>query len=387
MNFSGNKKQKRKIYKVKVLIVVNNLRMANGVATVIMNQYKSLIDNGYDVDFMQFLNFDSPYSELVKSNKGIITTINKNFSGIKKICMLIKKEKYDIIHINQMNFFTVFLVIYAKIKRTKNIIYHSHNTKIPGGFKRNILETMSNIVYSLFSNRLIACSKKAGEDSFGKKKFTILKNSIDVKKFEYDFRIRNKLRENINISKEKFVIGTVCRIADQKNPMFMLDIISEVIKMKSNTIFLWIGSAPTDNDTVLIKIREKIKELNLQENVVFVGSKEDVYNWYSVMDVFLMPSKWEGLGITYIEAQANSLPTFASDVVPRDTQITNLIKYFSLSLEPSEWAKEICKYDIRNKNSKKNNYECFVRNGYDSQIAKRDLLNIYNSLKDEKEKK
>lgn len=365
---------------MKLLFVVSSLRVANGVATVIMNQYDSLIDAGYEIDFLQFVSFESPYVDRIKNNSGKIFTIKRNFFSLKKIYKVLKENCYDIVHINQMNFHTVYLTLIAKRLKVKNIVYHSHNTKIPGGIKRTILEKASNIVYSNCANRLIACSNAAGKDSFGKKEFIVLKNSIDVKKFEYNFSIRKEIRERQNISDNTFVVGTVCRFANQKNPLLMIDIVNEVIKLRPNTIFLWVGSPPSKDDPIIDEMNQRVEELNIKEKMLWVGSKSDVYKWYSAMDVFLMPSKWEGLGITYIEAQANSLPTYASSVVPIDTKITDLIKYISLDCLPSKWAEELCKNHIRNETSKKNNKQKFIDAGFDSENAKDDLTKIYNSF-------
>lgn len=369
-----------------VLMVVNNLRVANGVATVIMNQYDELLKNGYNIDFLEFIYFDSPYVKKIKSKGGNITTVKRNYDGIKKICRLLKSKKYDILHINQMNFHTVILVILAKVLKIEFIVYHSHNTKIPGSFKRRLLEKMCNFVYNSFGNKFIACSTAAGKDSFGKRKFIILKNSINIKKFNYSEKNRKKIRTENKISDDTFVVGTVCRIAGQKNPLFMLDIISEIVKIRPNMVFLWVGSAVSENDEILKKINVQIEKLNIKKNVLFVGSKNDVNSWYSAMDVFLMPSKWEGLGITYIEAQANSLPTFASNVVPNDTKVTDLIKYLSLDDSPKKWAKEICKYNIRDKLNSDYYNDYFIKAGFDSKIAKSDLAKIYNNFYSENDK-
>ena len=145
-------------------------------------------------------------------------------------------------------------------------------------------------------------------------------------------------------------------------------------------MFVWVGSAPFKNSEIEKKINIKIKELGIEKNVLLVGSKEDVYNWYSIMDVFMMPSLWEGLGITYIEAQANSLPTIASEVVPKETKVSELIKYLPLNVSANVWADEINKYPIRNQNSYIVDYDDFVKNGYDLKIAKEDLYKMYSTF-------
>nr|WP_294492638.1 glycosyltransferase [uncultured Mediterraneibacter sp.] len=362
---------------MKVLIVLNNLRVANGVATVIMNQYDALVENGVTVDFMQFLDFDSPYVDHIKQNGGKIFLIEKDVQGRKYMKRILKYEKYDIVHVNQMNYQTVHLTMIAHYYGVKRVIFHSHNTKIPGGLKRAILEKACNIAYSIFADELIACSNRAGRDSFGKRKFIVLKNAIDVSKFHFDIKIRSSMRKELGISDNTFVVGTVCRYAHQKNPIFMIDIMAEVIKVRPDSKFLWIGSAPVENDPLLLQMEERIRMHGIENKMLWVGSKPDVEKWYSVMDVFMMPSLWEGLGITYIEAQANSLPTFSSTVVPRDTQITPLISYLPLSEPAKKWAEAICSNRVRSNNDISDYYENFVRAGYDLKTARCDLLNIY----------
>lgn len=364
-----------------ILMVVNNLRVANGVANVIMNQYDSLLQHDCKVDFIQFLDIETPFVEKIKRNGGKIITIKKNRFNIKTFYNIIKQGKYDVIHINQMNYYTVLMIILAKLIGIKNIVYHSHNTKIPGGLKRSILMKLCNIVYKKFANRYIACTDEAGRDAFGKSDYVILKNSIDVKKFKYDYKVRETYRKELKIKNDTFVVGTVCRFANQKNPMFMLEIIKAIKKINENILFLWVGSAPYKEDPIVKRIKDKIKECELENNVLLVGSKEDVYKWYSIMDAFLMPSLWEGLGISFIEAQANSLPTFASDVVPKDTEITPLIKFISLDEDVNVWAKEICKNKVRTKKSEIVNYKLFEDAGYDMKEAKNDLYNIYINFK------
>lgn len=364
---------------MKVVIVLNNLRVANGVATTIMNQYDALIENNVQVDFIQFMHFDSPYINQIKQNGGKIYLVSKRISGMNQIEQILKKGQYDIVHINQVNFQTVWIAIIAHHCGVKKVIFHSHNTKIPSGVKRRILERACNIVYGLFADELIACSKQAGEDSFGKRKFIVLKNSIDISKFHFDEHSRQSIRSILGINDKTFVVGTVCRYARQKNPLFMIDIMAELFKIRPNSKFLWIGSAPKEDDPLIRQIRDRIKQYNIEDNILLVGSKNDVEKWYSAMDAFMMPSIWEGLGITYIEAQANSLPTYASSVVPIETNITPLISYISLSDPAKIWAKAISVNPIRSKSVVVNYDECFTQSGYNLQFAKYDLLNIYKN--------
>lgn len=362
-----------------ILIVLNNLRVANGVATTIMNQYDELIHNGFNVDFMEFLDFDSPYINRIKNNRGEIFLILKDKNALKNMSNVLKSKKYDLVHINQVNVQTVQLAVVARHYHVPHVIFHSHNTKIPGGVKRRVLEAGCNFVYRVCADTLVACSEQAGKDSFGKKQFIVLKNSIDARKFEFNELSRNKIRKKLNIDDSTLVVGTVCRYARQKNPVLMINIIDALLKKGVDTKFLWIGSAPSANDPIYVEMQREVQKRGIGDRMLWVGSKIDVFNWYSAMDVFLMPSLWEGLGITYIEAQANSLPTFASDVVPIETKVTELIRYYPLDLDANTWAEEIKKCRVRNGNVKKY-FDEIEKAGYDLATAKSDLLHIYQNV-------
>ena len=360
-----------------VLIVLNNLRVANGVATTIMNQYDALIEKGFQVDFMQFLNFPSPYLDRIERNGGSVILIDKKQNGLMQLIGVLKSKRYDIVHINQMNSQTVKLALVAHLFGVKCLIVHSHNTRIPGNWKRKILERMCNFVYRNCADQLLACSECAGRGAFGNRPSVVLKNAIDVSKFHFSKEQRNRIRNELSIPEDAFVVGTVCRYAYQKNPVFMIDIMNEVVKKRPGSLFLWVGSAPRKDEPIYLEMKQRVRELHLEKSMCWVGSKVDVYNWYSAMDVFMMPSLWEGLGITFIEAQANSLPTFASDKVPSDTKITPLISYCSLSDKPYVWAEAILQYSVRKVSDVKKYDEQFLKAGYDLKTSRHDLANIY----------
>lgn len=363
-----------------VLFITNSFRTCNGVATVLMNQYQALIDAGYKVDILQFLDIDSIYAERVRKNGGRVITykiVNSKFENLKNIKAFYRNSHYDIVHVNHMDIIAAMFIWCAKETKVPVIVYHSHNTKLKGDLKRNIKSLIYDYLCVKGSNVYLACSKSAGKDVFGNKKFTILHNAIDVKKFKFDSKERKTIRQELAIADDAFVLGTVCRYADQKNPILMYEIFAEILKRKPDAVFLWVGSAATENDQIIRSMKIKAKELGIENNLRLVGSKDDVFRWYSPMDAFLMPSKWEGLGITYIEAQANGLPTFASDVVPEDANVTPLYNALSLKKTPKEWAESICKCEIRNSDSIPDYEQQITNKGYNIRISNSELLKIY----------
>lgn len=336
---------------IKVLIYAPNYRECNGVANVIMGQYKGLLENNCSVDFIQNNNVESIFTKRIYSNNGKLFTINSNKGFLKKIRYIkkiIKENKYDVIHINAGGIYSYFQILYAKKYNVKTIIWHSHNTKINYNLKNRIKNLLNYYLGIKKSNCYIACTNQAGKDVFKKNKFYILNNAIDVSKFLFSIENRKKIRQKYNISDNTFVVGTVCRYSMQKNPFFMIDIFKKIVLKRRNSIFLWVGSSFNNDDKITQKIKNYIKECNLENHVILCGSQEDTSVYYSAMDVFMMPSIWEGLGIVYVESQANSLPTYASNVVPDETNLTNMIKYISLKQKDFYWAEQMLKNPIRN---------------------------------------
>lgn len=370
-----------------VLFITNSFRTCNGVATVLMNQYQSLIDAGFMVDVLQFWDIDSIYADRVRRNGGRVITFNiadEKLENLRNISAFYKNNHYDIVHVNHTDLIAAMFIWCARKRGIPAIVYHSHNTKLKGNLKRNIKSFVYDYLCVTGSNLYLACSEQAGKDVFGSREFTVLHNAIDVKKFRFDTTDRKALRHELNIEDDTFVLGTVCRYAEQKNPILMYEIFSEVLKRKPGAIFLWVGSAASENDPIVAQMKLKAKELGIEKNLRLVGSKDDAYRWYSPMDVFLMPSKWEGLGITYIEAQANGLPTFASDVVPKDAKVTPLFQTLSLETTPGEWAEAICVYGTRSDKSLPNYEQEITDKGYNIRMSNSELLKIYRNKLGEK---
>lgn len=148
--------------------------------------------------------------------------------------------------------------------------------------------------------------------------------------------MRKKLRNSMNIEND-FVIGTIARFNQQKNHIFLIDIFAEIVKLKPSSKLILIGDGELKD-----VIDKKIEKNDLGKYVIFMGIKQNINELLNMMDAFVLPSLYEGLGIVYIEAQANGLPCYASaHVVPEAAKVTNLIQYIELNNNPKEWALSI----------------------------------------------
>jgi glycosyltransferase involved in cell wall biosynthesis len=167
-------------------------------------------------------------------------------------------------------------------------------------------------------------------------KIKIVKNAIDLQRYDYMPEERGKKRQELNIPDDELVIGSVGRLATQKNQAFLLDVFAEISKRRPQCSLLLVGEGELRD-----QLMHKSEDLGIEKNVRFVGSVPDVWNYLQAMDVFVFPSLYEGLGMSLVEAQATGLPCYASDTVPCDADITGHVVFMSLDQPVGSWADKI----------------------------------------------
>lgn len=352
----------------KILIAMPSLTSANGVARVIMNYSDELILNGYQIDYLIVSdeNMDQLYYKKIINNKSKIFVIPKNnkknrFSIVKKyVDEILKKNNYDFVHVNLVDLYALAILVSSKKNNVPRRIYHIHNPNSGTTQLRTVIKNIFNKLCINNSNVFFACSELAANSMLKGKKYKIIRNVIDVPSFKFDIEKREYIRKKYNIEEDMIVIGTVARIEEQKNPFFMADIIKEMIQIDSKIIWLYIGDG-----TLRESLEKYVFDLGIKKNVIFVGSTEFVNEFYSSMDILVLPSKFEGLGMSYIEAQSNGMPVYASDCVPKDIKITDLVTFLSLKDLPQKWAEIIYNNGLKKvEERKKYNIEV-INNGYD----------------------
>ena len=276
--------------------------------------------------------------------------------GILKHCRslseIMQNGQYDIIH-DHSDYRSLFSLIVAKKIGINYRIVHSHLAFVPESNLKKIERKVITKFIIHLSTHLMACGEDAakwmwGEKTFDSGKVIVMKNAIITEQFLFTY---------------------------QKNHDFLLDIFKETLKRKPNACLLLIGDGELRKDIV-----SKAERLNIRDKIVFLGTINNVPDYLNVMDVFVLPSRFEGLGIVYVEAQANGLRCFATkDVVPNEANICNMITYLSKDKSAKEWSNEICRCNIEHvKNAEKN----IIESGYDINLAVKEIKNFYISLKD-----
>lgn len=369
---------------IRVLQVSAGSQNFGGVSKFVYEVYK-----GIDKDKVQF-DILSPKKTTYEAYRSKIEGMGANIYELKiddqrkgirfyielffKTLKFLKNHQYSIIHINSgIITFNLAVALAAKLKGVKRVIAHSHSVKIYRNKIDKYRTNIEKIVIRYLATDYFACSKTAAESMFTSKLITdnkvrIIKNGIQTEKFKFNSDIREEYRKKMGI-KDRFVIGHIGRFCEEKNHKYLIDIFREINRINKNAMLLLIGEGELEE-----KIKRQVKEYNLEDYVMFLGLRKDVSQLMQAMDMFVFPSKREGLGIVLIEAQAASLPTLASDVVPLETNITKHIKYLSLKEDPICWSKEIDKFINY---TRKEDINEIKNQGFDIENTCRELQEIY----------
>lgn len=328
--------------------------LGGGVEAVVMNYYRHIDREKIQFDFI--CDSDStkiPYEEIEKLGGRVILVppYQKLFKYQKELKRIFKENNYKIIHshINTLSVFPLFAAFRSKIKVR---IAHSHSTTNNKEWKKNILKLVLRPFNKLVSNSYIACSELAGIWMFGrneydKKNIYLLNNAIDLNKFKFNEEKRKEKRKELELDDNTLVIGHIGRFVEQKNHMFLIDIFNEVYKKNKKSCLILCGTGPLEEN-----IKEKVKNLELKNVVKFLGQRNDVNEIYNAMDVFILPSLYEGLPVVGVEAQATGIYTLFSDEVTKEVKVLNSTKFISLKESPKKWSEEVLKVSQINRNER-----------------------------------
>ena len=351
-----------------------------GAESMIMNYYRCIDRNQIQFDFVKHTEEECDFDKEIRSLGGRIYNMPK-FKGVnyfryrdawKKL--LILHPEYHIVHVHHFKVAGIVNHI-AKETRVPVRIVHAHATKIEGGwFSRAIYQCIMKPLLLKYSNHYWACGQVAGEYMFGKRHFYILRNAIPVEQFRYDEKKREEIRQQLDIKPETFVIGHVGRFSLPKNHKRIIEIFDEIHKQSDNTLLLLVGDGE-----LKASVENMVCSLGISDKVIFVGVRSDVYNILQVVDLFIFPSIYEGLCIAPIEAQASGIPCVLSDVISKEVQLTDLVKFVRLNDSNETWVKTIT--SLINKKIDRGNYNhMIIQSGYDIHANAKQLAEYYTKM-------
>lgn len=268
------------------------------------------------------------------------------YQALKQIC---SQNQYKAIHFN-ISYANFIPLLAARLAGFSKIICHSHSTEIDD--KRALVRGIKKCIHYIgralmpvLADEYLTCSDLAGQwmypESLRKgSHYHIAKNAIDLEKYRFNPELRNKMRKALGIGEHTFCIGHVGRFSYQKNHEFLIQVFAELHQQLPDSYLLLIGGH-MNGDAYYENARALVKKLHLEECVQFLGVRKDVPDLMQAMDCFVLPSRFEGLGIVGIEAQASGLPCIVSDRVPRELDVCGNVQFLSIDSGTSNWVQSL----------------------------------------------
>ena len=347
-----------------------------GVETLLHTFYECFDREQFHFDVACFSHADGVYRELFEQQGcGIIALPSKKhiLKSLKALRQALREKKYDIVHVHQDDL-SFLSILAARLEKVPVRIVHSHLGKYPHSLPRKVLSAITNPIMFRMANGYFACSEKAKEEFYPKRlqnRVYIMQNGIPTERFRFSEEERKTIREAYGFTDDQTVIGNIARMTEQKNPLFLVEVF-RVLHGENEHYRLFLVGDGVMRETV----EQQIDAYGLRDFCVFAGARNDAWRFYSALDVFVLPSAYEGLGISFVEAQVNGLPTYASMAVPKETRISDMIEYLPVEDGPELWARR-----IRSSEGRKKEAVCDDR--YDIRTHARALEKEYQRLLEE----
>ena len=345
-----------------------------GVESFVMTYFRSLKDSGIFFDFVDIYGDGLAYSDEILALGGRIYTLNNYkkhpIAARRQLKRILSENGYDCVHIHMLsaaNLIPLTVCLQAGIIP----VVHSHNNDTVGILKK-VLHAINRPFLRNSKAVKLACGEEAGGWMYGGKNFTVVPNAISVDKFRYREEKRREYREKCGAGEETLILGFVGRLEFQKNPLFLIEILAALKeKGREDCKLLIIGEGSME-----AQMRQKAEMLGVADQVIFAGRQLDVGNWLPAMDVFLLPSHFEGLCICAVEAQCAGLPALFAEGVPRETALTDLPVFLPTDKGPEIWVQVIDKQKLST--AKRESYAVRMENSpYSITASSKMLKEIY----------
>lgn len=316
-----------------------------GIETFLLNIYRNIDRSKVQFDFVSSKDKTAIEEEITELGGRIYRIKYGNVWGYYyQLLHLILTNKYTVVHIHKNSAANIIPFLACKRAGVKIIIAHAHNTRPSRGKVTGILHYINRPILNVVCNEKMACSNLAalwmfGKRVVGKKKVKYIKNGIEMERFAYHAETRMMIREKLGLLEDTFVIGNVGRMTRQKNQSFLVDILSEVKKEYKNTKLLICGEGDLENE-----ILHRAEELHVEDSLIMPGRCNNINEMLQAMDVYVMPSLYEGLTVAAVEAQCAGLPTLISDMMSEETVLLKTCKILSLKASAREWAEHVLEY-------------------------------------------
>lgn len=336
-----------KSHKIRVAMVTNDLIM-NGISSMIMSYCSNLDKSEFQISVLAGEPVHEHYREMCKKlGIAVVVLPARKTSALAYYGALYKElssRKYDIVHIHGNSATVSAELFIAWLRGIKIRIVHSHNSTCKNMTIHRLLLPMFRHLYT----HGFACGSLAGQWLFGNNEFHVIPNGFDTACFRYNAEIRENVRKKLGVG-DGLVLGHVGRFNAQKNHPFLLQVFEEVARRDSEAKLLLVGTGP-DYESV----RKLIDKHPYKDRIIDYGETSQVRELYQAMDVFVLPSRYEGLPIVLLEAQMSGLPCVVSDAITPEVALGDHIIFLSLKSGVNQWADAI---EMAVNTERKNFYE------------------------------
>lgn len=361
---------------IKILQVIPNTDYG-GISTMVFHLYRKIDRRKFKITFLSF-NKGALHDEIIKQGDEVYYLdwikkdgIRNHIKNVKRI--LEKNGPFDIVH-SHIGYKSCFVLKEAKKMKIKKRICHIHTSSVEVTWQKLIINILKYLSCKE-ANILLACNKTSGDFMFKNRKYEILNNAIDLEKYinldeEESLRIKRELK-----LKDELIIGHVGRFSDVKNHKYILKIVKFLKDKNLKFKMLLVGDGPLFNE-----IYELARKQGIEDNILFLGKRQDINYLMNLFDVFILPSKFEGLPLTVVEAQAALTRVIVSSNLSKELDLgLGLVDYVGIEEEDIKiWGDEITK-----KRELKVNTKDMLKNlcslGYDSKENIIKLQAIYES--------
>lgn len=369
---------------IRVAIIQSKVN-SGGVKNLMLEYYRHIDREKVQFDLICDKGSNSiPYEEFDRHGGRIyaVTPYKYIWKHVWDVWKVMRRNRYDVVHgfDNLMNVFALMPAYFTgtKVRIAENLSMASK------GEAQNIVKTVLKPFAGSFANYLMANGTDCGIWAFGQKKYDegkvhIFKTVINAEFNSFKKEVREKTRAEHGWQ-DNVVYGFIGRLAPQKNPLFLVDIMSCIVKKQPEAKLVIIGWGKMEQDLL-----ERIKEKGLETNVDFLGRREDIQQFYNAFDAFLLPSLYEGLPLVGLEAQSCGLPVFFSSEITKEASACELASFIPLDKGAEYWADFIIEKTAANVPVRRSRAEDVIKQGYDSASESIRLQKFYfNAINEQK---
>lgn len=359
---------------IRVLHILPTLNVCGGIENFAMNYYRFIDRSRIQFDFLVHeLGEENFRSEAEGLGAHVYLLPGFSMGRLPSICRLLQKfyaehREYRIIHCHMANA-AAFHFFYAGRGAVR--VLHSHQPVSSDEY----LHVLRNYCLLCMANRMAdarcASSEIAGRRLFGGRRFRLIKNAVDAALLKTSLQYRDEMRKKTGLT-DRFVLGHVGRFAPVKNHEFLLEILLNMIHVRPDVMLCLIGEGKYGKE-----ILRKIVEKNLENHVRIISPTGDIYRYYGVFDVFLLPSLFEGLGMAAVEAQYAGIRVIAAaGRVPPEAKISNYLEFVPLEAGAAGWINKILELQACREE------RCVFHDDYDIRTQAANLARYYEELSD-----